>query len=71
MMSVVFFISRVTFVCGRAGVCALGAVAAKLTGDSQLQDRYLALFHEVIISTLYVVLCANRLYPYFNRNNLN
>ncbi|WZY96837.1 hypothetical protein YC2023_069166 [Brassica napus] len=38
---------RVTFVCGRAGVCALGAVAAKLTGDSQLQDRYLARFHEI------------------------
>lgn len=70
MMSVCFFISRVTFMCGRAGVCALGAVAAKLTGDSQLQDRYLARFHEVI-STLHVVLCANRLYPYFNRNNLN
>ncbi|CAF2081093.1 hypothetical protein BRARA_F00155 [Brassica rapa] len=38
---------RVTFICGRAGVCALGAVAAKLTGDSQLQDRYLARFHEI------------------------
>lgn len=38
---------RVTFMCGRAGVCALGAVAAKLTGDSQLQDRYLARFHEI------------------------
>lgn len=58
-----------TFICGRAGVCALGAVAAKLTGDSQLQDRYLARFHEVIFP-LYVVLCANRLYPYSNRNNL-
>lgn len=54
MMSVVFFISRVTFICGRAGVCALGAVAAKLTGDSQLQDRYLARFHEVPFMLCYV-----------------
>ncbi|KAL1221968.1 LanC-like protein GCR2 [Cardamine amara subsp. amara] len=40
---------RVTFVCGHAGVCALGAVAAKLAGDNLLQDRYLARFHEITL----------------------
>ncbi|KAG7649427.1 LanC-like protein GCR2 [Arabidopsis thaliana] len=35
---------RVTFICGYAGVCALGAVAAKCLGDDQLHDRYLARF---------------------------
>lgn len=42
------FIRRVTFICGHAGVCALGAVAAKHAGDDLLQDRYLARFNEVI-----------------------
>jgi hypothetical protein len=37
----------VTFLCGRAGVSALGAVAAKHTGDEQLLDYYLAQFREV------------------------
>lgn len=54
------FIRRVTFICGHAGVCALGAVASKLTGDSQLLDRYLTRFHEVLFP-LSFVLCANRL----------
>ncbi|ESQ30138.1 hypothetical protein EUTSA_v10011533mg [Eutrema salsugineum] len=38
---------RLTFICGRAGVCALGAVVAKHLGDDQLQDRYLADFREI------------------------
>ncbi|KAJ0242299.1 LanC-like protein GCR2 [Hirschfeldia incana] len=38
---------RATFICGHAGVCALGAVAAKRIGDSHLQDRYLTRFHEI------------------------
>ncbi|CAA7013773.1 unnamed protein product [Microthlaspi erraticum] len=38
---------RVTFICGHAGVCALGAVAAKHIGDDQLQERYLTRFHEI------------------------
>ncbi|KAJ6776321.1 LANC-LIKE PROTEIN [Salix koriyanagi] len=37
---------RVTFICGRAGVCALGAVAAKHAGDGRLLDHYLAQFKE-------------------------
>ncbi|KAF5185332.1 Lanc-like protein gcr2 [Thalictrum thalictroides] len=36
-----------TFICGRAGVCALGAVAAKHTGDEQLINYYLAKFKEI------------------------
>ncbi|CAH2036528.1 unnamed protein product [Thlaspi arvense] len=40
---------RVTFICGQAGVCALGAVAAKHFGDHQLQDRYLSRFHEITL----------------------
>lgn len=38
---------RVTFICGRAGVCALGAVAAKHAGDGRLLDHYLAQFKEI------------------------
>ncbi|XP_027928070.1 lanC-like protein GCR2 [Vigna unguiculata] len=41
--------SRVTFLCGRAGVCALGAVVAKLTGDERLLDYYLRQFKEIVI----------------------
>lgn len=37
----------VTFICGRAGVCALGAIAAKHTGDEQLMNHYLAQFNEI------------------------
>ncbi|KAJ6752090.1 hypothetical protein OIU85_002509 [Salix viminalis] len=37
---------RVTFICGRAGVCALGAVAAKHSEDGRLLDHYLAQFKE-------------------------
>lgn len=36
-----------TFICGRAGVCALGAVLAKYAGDERLLDRYLIQFREV------------------------
>ncbi|MCH99855.1 lanC-like protein GCR2-like, partial [Trifolium medium] len=38
--------SRVTFICGRAGVCALGAVIAKHAGDERLLDYYLRQFKE-------------------------
>ena len=31
----------VTFICGRAGVCALGAVVAKNAGDEAAVARYL------------------------------
>ncbi|ESW21597.1 hypothetical protein PHAVU_005G083500 [Phaseolus vulgaris] len=40
---------RVTFLCGRAGVCALGAVVAKHTGDDRLLDYYLRQFKEIVI----------------------
>lgn len=36
-----------TFICGRAGVCALGAVIAKHAGDERLLDYYLRQFKEV------------------------
>ncbi|KAF5934986.1 hypothetical protein HYC85_026115 [Camellia sinensis] len=38
----------VTFVCGRPGVCALGAVVANHLGDDQLQTYYLSQFKDVI-----------------------
>ncbi|XP_009357824.2 lanC-like protein GCL2 [Pyrus x bretschneideri] len=40
----------VTFMCGRAGVCALGAVAAKHCGDSASVSYYLAQFREIKLS---------------------
>ncbi|KAH7512510.1 hypothetical protein FEM48_Zijuj12G0098300 [Ziziphus jujuba var. spinosa] len=42
--------SRVTFLCGRAGVCALGAVAAKHAGDERLLEHYLKQFKEIKLS---------------------
>ncbi|KAL0283977.1 UNVERIFIED_CONTAM: LanC-like protein GCR2 [Sesamum angustifolium] len=41
---------RVTFICGRAGVCALGAVVAHHKGDQQLCHQYLAQFKEIKLS---------------------
>ncbi|RRT52276.1 hypothetical protein B296_00040612 [Ensete ventricosum] len=38
---------HVTFICGRAGVCALGAVIAKHAGDNVLLNHYLSSFREV------------------------
>ncbi|XP_052206409.1 lanC-like protein GCR2 isoform X2 [Diospyros lotus] len=38
---------RVTFICGRAGVCALGAVVAKHSGDERLFEQYLTKFKEI------------------------
>lgn len=40
-----------TFVCGRAGVCALGAVVAKLSGDEDMLNYYLSLFNDVSFGT--------------------
>lgn len=37
----------VTFICGRAGVCALGAVAAKHVGDDESLRYYLAQFQQI------------------------
>ncbi|XP_010245303.1 PREDICTED: lanC-like protein GCL2 [Nelumbo nucifera] len=37
----------VTFICGRAGVCALGAVIAKHAGDERLLSYYLTQFKEI------------------------
>lgn len=37
-----------TFICGRAGVCALGAVVAKHAGDNVLLNHYLSSFREVM-----------------------
>lgn len=36
-----------TFLCGRAGVCALGAVVAKEAGDEDLLNHYLSSFRDV------------------------
>ncbi|KAK8945013.1 hypothetical protein KSP39_PZI007617 [Platanthera zijinensis] len=40
-----------TFVCGRAGVCALGAVLAKQSGDGKLLQHYLSSFKEIKLPT--------------------
>ena len=48
-----------TFICGRAGVCALGAVLAKHAGDKRLLNHYLMQFKEVvdwIIITIFMIL---------------
>lgn len=39
---------QVTFICGRGGVYALGAVVAKHSGDVGLCDHYLTKFKEVV-----------------------
>ncbi|KAJ7981437.1 LanC-like protein [Quillaja saponaria] len=41
----------VTFICGRAGVCALGAVVAKYAGDEKLLTYYLAQFEKIKLPT--------------------
>ncbi|CAN6249463.1 unnamed protein product [Urochloa humidicola] len=41
----------VTFICGRAGVCALGAVVAKHAGDDVALARYLSSFKQIEISS--------------------
>ncbi|KAI3466131.1 hypothetical protein Pfo_022794 [Paulownia fortunei] len=41
---------RVTFICGQAGVYALGAVVAHHNGDEQLCDRYITQFKEIKLS---------------------
>ncbi|KAM7252163.1 hypothetical protein ACFE04_024046 [Oxalis oulophora] len=43
--------SRVTFICGRAGPCALGAVVAKHLGDERLLNHYLTQFKEIKLSS--------------------
>ncbi|KAJ0083343.1 hypothetical protein Patl1_29466 [Pistacia atlantica] len=40
----------VTFICGWAGVCALGAVAAKCAGNEQLLKYYFSQFREIKLS---------------------
>ncbi|KAG4165050.1 hypothetical protein ERO13_A13G056100v2 [Gossypium hirsutum] len=39
-----------TFLCGRAGVCALGAVAAKYAGNQESLNHYLTPFREIKLS---------------------
>lgn len=38
-----------TFICGLAGVCALGAVSAKHVGDERLLDHFLTRFKEITL----------------------
>ncbi|XP_057539316.1 lanC-like protein GCR2 isoform X2 [Amaranthus tricolor] len=38
---------NVTFICGRSGVCALGAVVAKQAGDEHLFSHYLSEFNQI------------------------
>ncbi|GFZ07511.1 G protein coupled receptor [Actinidia rufa] len=38
---------HVTFICGRAGVCALGAVVAKHNSDERLCDQYISKLKEI------------------------
>lgn len=52
----------VTFICGRAGVCALGAVAAKHSGDEPLMRYYLTQFGEVGLHFFY---CSGCVYSKF------
>ena len=43
----ILYIRNVTFICGRSGVCALGAVLAKQAGDQRLLDHYISQFKQV------------------------
>lgn len=52
-----------TFLCGRGGVYALGAVGANLIGDHERRDLYLNLFLEV---NLYVQIISIASYSYFS-----
>lgn len=45
-----------TFICGRAGVCALGAVVAKHAGDERLLERYITQLKEVLWDTFFFYL---------------
>lgn len=42
---------RVTFICGEAGVCALGAVVAHHSSDEKLCQHYVSQFKEIKLST--------------------
>ena len=55
---VVWCVRDVTFICGRAGVCALGAVAAKHNGDERLMNYYLTQFNEVGLHFIYCSGCV-------------
>lgn len=46
----------VTFISGRAGVCALGAVVAKFMEDEELMNSYLIKFKEV--SSMHCLYCS-------------
>ncbi|XP_078427422.1 lanC-like protein GCL2 isoform X2 [Wolffia australiana] len=39
----------VTFICGRAGVCAIGAVAAKYAGDDPAMNHFLSSFRSITL----------------------
>jgi len=47
---------HVTFLCGRGGVCTLGAIVANYRGDQSKRDFFLGLFLEVpIFLTSYTI----------------
>ncbi|CAI9089439.1 OLC1v1024011C1 [Oldenlandia corymbosa var. corymbosa] len=46
-----FYSRDVTFICGRAGVCALGAAVAKNMGDDQMVYYYLSKLKEIRLSS--------------------
>lgn len=48
-MCIVLNCRRVTFICGQAGVCALGAVVARESGDEKLCHHYITQFNEVTL----------------------
>lgn len=56
----------VTFICGRAGVCALGAVVAKHGSDDESFSYYLAQFQKVLlfkISSIHLIYhCCGSVY---------
>lgn len=59
-----------TFLCGQAGVCALGAVAAKHAGDDRLLGHYVTQFKEVVDFTEFylpmMTFCPEVYYPLFS-----
>lgn len=61
-----FFSRRVTFICGEAGVCALGAVVAQHNGDEQLCNRYITQFKEVLHHATMIQYIVSQDQPHFS-----
>lgn len=49
-----------TFICGRAGVCAIGAVVSAHLRDEAAVNHYLTLFNEVDFNSFHIFCLARQ-----------